>query len=459
MKRVLITLSSAVLALYGSVCAAQSTKTPSVERVQGKLAKVAMAHKAERLANLRLATIRVAQQETQSYWDAEEGDWLPEVHYTYAYNNQGLWESITERSLPENEVTKQSINITYDAQGNEIERTNQTRNGSAWVNESRERNEYDAQTGQLKLMAEDEWVNNAWQLASGTRYTYTTGTGNRIEQTLEEEYENGTWTNSSKTEYTYNGSGTNPVASTSSDWVNGAWQEVERMTEITYENGMMKSAIEEYYDEEEEEWVTTKGTYTYTTDAQNQTATIVLEQAMQAGQTWMPVIRMTIVSLTSGETYLGPQTLSELKTEANLGTTWGIIAHITTEITRDNDGQVTQIIAKSYDEETEEYVNLSRFEYSDFVNVNTTSAENEVLASALQLYPNPTQGNLKIALDPTKVQDASLSIHSLTGQKVYELNKVRGEAVVDMSQLPSGIYMVRVVDTNKAGITRKIIKQ
>ncbi|TXK52822.1 T9SS type A sorting domain-containing protein [Pontibacter qinzhouensis] len=459
MKRILITFSGAFLALSATLCAAQPTMAPSTEKLQAKFVQAAMAHKAEQLANKRLASMRVAQQETQSFWDADEEEWVPTVHYTYTYNTQGFWETVTERALPENELTKRSIDITYDGQGQELQRINQVRTGTAWVNHTRERTEYDAINNMLKLMVTDQWVANTWQLQGGSRHTYTTGAGNRIEQSLTEEYENGAWVNDSKIVYTFSGSGTMPVGSTTSEWQNGAWVETSRTSQIVYENGQMVSAVEEYYDDEEEEWMSSKSTITFSADATKQTATTVITQAMQLGQDWFPVLRLTLTTFTSGETYLGPQNISEIKTEVNMGTSWAIFTHLTTEITRDNDGHITQLIAKNYDEETEEYVNLSRFVYSDFITLNTTSAENEVLAAALQLYPNPTQGNLKIALDPTKVKDASLSIHNLTGQKVYELASVRGEALVDLGQLPSGIYMVRVAGANNAAITRKIVKQ
>ncbi len=452
-------MASAFLTLNGSICAAQPTLATAGENLQNKFLQAALAKNMEHAKSQALATIRVPTQETQYIWSAEGASWTPVVHYTYTYNNQGLWQTITERSLITNQETDRTIDIVYDAQGRQLESIHQAWN-NAWVNETRSRNEYDAQSGQPKLSTEEEWRNNSWQLESGTRYTYTTGTGNRVEQTLTESYESGAWVNSSRTVNTFSGSGTNPVTSTTSEWDNGAWVVTDRTTDITYyENGQVKSYIEEVYDEEEEAWVKSQYTLTYSEDAAKNTSTITIVQADMVGENWVPASRTSIVTLTTGETYLGAQSFSELKSEFAIGNEWMLAFHLLAEITRDANGNITELIAKNYDLETEAYENLTRFVYSDFINLNTTSAENEVLASALQLYPNPTHDNLSIALDLSKVQGASLSIHNLTGQKVLELASLRGETVVDLGHLPSGVYMVRVTGTNKAGITRKIVKQ
>ena len=78
-------------------------------------------------------------------------------------------------------------------------------------------------------------------------------------------------------------------------------------------------------------------------------------------------------------------------------------------------------------------------------------AVDENLAQSVSIYPNPTNGKLKIEADGIE----NIMIFNLVGQKVFEDNVNSDEYVIDMSIFGSGIYMVRVQSIN-GSTTKKI---
>lgn len=80
----------------------------------------------------------------------------------------------------------------------------------------------------------------------------------------------------------------------------------------------------------------------------------------------------------------------------------------------------------------------------------------------LDMYPNPTDGQLTLQMTTTQVDDIFVTILNLQGQAVMEEKIDASSGIVkkqlDLSQLPAGIYSVRV-NTGKESVIRKIVKQ
>lgn len=96
---------------------------------------------------------------------------------------------------------------------------------------------------------------------------------------------------------------------------------------------------------------------------------------------------------------------------------------------------------------------LGLVEYTiDFDVAGTPDFENG--ESALAIYPNPASEVLNISLKNSNVKE--VAIYSLTGAKVLEVGDV---ANINISQLSAGMYLVRVMDTNKAVFFKRIVKQ
>ena len=87
--------------------------------------------------------------------------------------------------------------------------------------------------------------------------------------------------------------------------------------------------------------------------------------------------------------------------------------------------------------------------WSNSLQKNTTwLAENE---HSLKVYPNPTNGQVTIGAE----RMSHVAVLSLLGQVVLEADVRGDEAVLDLSQLEAGVYVVRV--TTQSGVVTKQI--
>ena len=74
-------------------------------------------------------------------------------------------------------------------------------------------------------------------------------------------------------------------------------------------------------------------------------------------------------------------------------------------------------------------------------------AENEVISS---IYPNPTSGDLHI----NAVAMRNVTVINAMGQVVYNQDVDADEMVLNMSQLESGVYMVKVETETGCSVKR-----
>ena len=95
---------------------------------------------------------------------------------------------------------------------------------------------------------------------------------------------------------------------------------------------------------------------------------------------------------------------------------------------------------------------LSQVEVTNLFNNNSLTSDN-FNANNLEvgLYPNPVNDVLNI---DTKDEISSVEVFALQGQKVLSSK----ENKINVSQLPAGIYLVRIEDVNNNIATKKIIK-
>lgn len=81
--------------------------------------------------------------------------------------------------------------------------------------------------------------------------------------------------------------------------------------------------------------------------------------------------------------------------------------------------------------------------------------------AAIQVYPNPTRGDLTIALPPS-LNNTDIIIFNVVGEVIYKMEAVNNNSktwAVDLSAQPNGIYLVSVksgniVTTRKFAITK-----
>lgn len=78
------------------------------------------------------------------------------------------------------------------------------------------------------------------------------------------------------------------------------------------------------------------------------------------------------------------------------------------------------------------------------------------LLENIKIYPNPSTGLFYfISNDKTQVQ---ISVYNSNGSLIIHDNIVSNKWVIDLSDQPSGIYVLKVFSNNKT-LTIKLIKQ
>jgi len=78
----------------------------------------------------------------------------------------------------------------------------------------------------------------------------------------------------------------------------------------------------------------------------------------------------------------------------------------------------------------------------------TTAVGNVSAASFISAYPNPTSGRLNVSWNTLATEQGNVTISDITGRNVYSatinMNHGAGTAVIDLSALTNGLYMISV---------------
>jgi plastocyanin len=86
-----------------------------------------------------------------------------------------------------------------------------------------------------------------------------------------------------------------------------------------------------------------------------------------------------------------------------------------------------------------------------------TTGIGENPASKLDIYPNPTKGNLTIISNLSGGNQDDLTVMDINGKTIFENRVNAGQAVsMDLSAYPGGYYFVRLI-SNNGTLTRKVI--
>jgi hypothetical protein len=88
--------------------------------------------------------------------------------------------------------------------------------------------------------------------------------------------------------------------------------------------------------------------------------------------------------------------------------------------------------------------------------------ENYTVQNNVTLYPNPATDNLWITIPEVSNTNAAISILDITGRVVYNENAVfsnAGNALINISSLKAGIYVLKVNSASKSIFSSKLIKK
>jgi hypothetical protein len=94
--------------------------------------------------------------------------------------------------------------------------------------------------------------------------------------------------------------------------------------------------------------------------------------------------------------------------------------------------------------------------------IATVTGIEEITESSTRVYPNPTDGPLNIVLGGEIEGEVIIDVLNIIGSSQYntKITKSKGqyETKLDITNMPSGIYMVRI-RTNDGDIVRKVVKK
>lgn len=97
--------------------------------------------------------------------------------------------------------------------------------------------------------------------------------------------------------------------------------------------------------------------------------------------------------------------------------------------------------------------NGTKYEFTSVVN-----SVNLVSALPLNIYPNPAKGNTHIQLENENMQ--SLQVYTMSGEVVIIAYSQNGsELTLESNELPSGMYLIRVLDADAVRIARLVVNK
>ena len=77
----------------------------------------------------------------------------------------------------------------------------------------------------------------------------------------------------------------------------------------------------------------------------------------------------------------------------------------------------------------------------------------------ITIYPNPTEGNFSVEIGQTEtIEKSSISIYSMTGVTIYQVEDPDSVTEIDITTSPDGIYILRIMVNDEIS-TWRIIKQ
>lgn len=88
---------------------------------------------------------------------------------------------------------------------------------------------------------------------------------------------------------------------------------------------------------------------------------------------------------------------------------------------------------------------------------NPLSTESFELKKSISLYPNPAKSAFKITM-LNNVEIKNISVYTLLGKEVQNLTRINKNEY-DISSLSSGVYIVKIIDSNGASASKKLLKQ
>ena len=88
----------------------------------------------------------------------------------------------------------------------------------------------------------------------------------------------------------------------------------------------------------------------------------------------------------------------------------------------------------------------------DTIHLTNLSVKEQSFLNA-KLYPNPTNGQLTVEMEGL----TEVEVYNLVGQSLLRKDASEGSAIIDMSSLQNGVYMVKV-SAQAGSVMQKVVK-
>jgi len=92
---------------------------------------------------------------------------------------------------------------------------------------------------------------------------------------------------------------------------------------------------------------------------------------------------------------------------------------------------------------------------SKTISVSTTGIKDNHRLNSVEIYPNPSNGVISF----TNIEDSKVEIFNILGKKVLEFINVSANSAYNVSSLPNGTYIVRIIGSNAHSTVKKLTIQ
>jgi hypothetical protein len=355
------------------------------------------------------------------------------------------------------------VDVVYDASNNLISFVSENFNGAVWVKNINYVNTYDVNNNVLTSLAQS-WSGSAWENNYQDIYTYDAY--NNMTQDLSQNWSGTAWVNSNQNLYTYDADN-NEIENISQNWSGTAWTNTS-LYSYTY-NAQSYLTSEEDLAWTGSAWInSTRSDYTY--DANNNVTSIL--NGSWNGISWSQTGVITL-------TYDGSNHKTTELDQSWNGSAWELEAQITflydshynltsammqrwgssswinafkESFTYDANDFIKTLAIKQWNN-TGAYVNGGDSLYYYF---HTVVGLHDITASLndISIYPNPATNEINII----SLQKSTIEISNSNGQIIKTVNHDSGETSIDIEDLSSGVYFVRL-KSDKEIVTKRIIKE
>lgn len=118
--------------------------------------------------------------------------------------------------------------------------------------------------------------------------------------------------------------------------------------------------------------------------------------------------------------------------------------------------KLLEVVQQIYDVGNDEYVNDYKRVYSDFTVLNAVSIDNSILSGKIKVYPNPSNGILRVNLPSNNSYD--LTVTNINGAIISEQRANSSTATLDMTQQQRGIYLLIVSNQREKAVYRIVLQ-